>query len=336
VSNGREADRTNSFLPIPFRAKSSRQGYHGLVMRFRSLFALLLLSVAALQPQGNRPLEGVIDVHVHSLPDSEPWALDGIEVAKIAKARGMRGLVLKSHWEPTAMLAYLARKEVPGLEVFGGICLSRAVGGVNPAAVEEMVKMTGGWGRVVWMPTLDAENVRRKAGSNLPFTSVSRNGELLPEVKEVLAVIARNKLVLATGHSSPEEDLMLVKEGRRLGVEHIVVTHPMSNSVLMSIPQMQEAARAGAFLELVYVPTLTNASINRKAQFSIADVAKTIREVGPKFVILSTDLGQVGFPPPPEGLATYIEQLRAQGIAQRELDRMTKENPARLLGLPVL
>ena len=70
--------------------------------------------------------------------------MDGIEVAKIAKAMGMRGLVLKSHWEPTAMLAYLARKEVSGLEVFGGICLSLAVGGTNPAAVEVLAKMTGG------------------------------------------------------------------------------------------------------------------------------------------------------------------------------------------------
>jgi hypothetical protein len=183
-------------------------------MKFTLLFAPLLLCAATLRAQSNRPLEGVIDVHVHSLPDSEPWTMDGIEVAKLAKAAGMRGLALKSHWESTATLAYLARKEVPGLEVFGGICLSRAVGGINPAAVGEMVKVTGGWGRVVWMPTLDAENVRRNAGSDLPFTSVSRNGELLPEVKEVLTVIARNKLVLATGHSSPLEDLMLVREGR--------------------------------------------------------------------------------------------------------------------------
>ena len=305
-------------------------------MKLRLLLALLLLCAAALQPQVNRPLAGVIDVHVHSLPDSEPWAMDGIEIAKLSKAMGMRGLVLKSHWESTAMLAYLARKEVPGLEVFGGICLSRAVGGINRAAVEEMVKVTGGWGRVVWMPTLDAENVRRKAGSNLLFTSVSRRGELLPEVKEVLAVIARNKLVLATGHSSPEEDLLLVREGRRLGVEHMVVTHPMSSSVQMSIPQMQEAAKSGAFIEMVYVPTLTKASIHRKAQFSVGDVANTIRKVGPESVILSTDLGQVGFPPPPEGLAAYIAELRAQGITQRELDLMTKQNPARLLGLPVL
>jgi hypothetical protein len=307
-----------------------------LEMKLRFLLALLLLSAAVSQPQSNRPLEGVIDVHVHSLPDSEPWAMDGIEVAKLAKASGMRGLVLKSHWEPTATLAYLARKEVPGLEVFGGICLSRAVGGINPAAVEQMVKMTGGWGRVVWMPTLDAENVRRKAGSAEPFTSVSRNGELLPEVKEVLAVIARNKLVLATGHSSPQEDLLLIREGRRLGVEHMIVTHPMSSSVLMSVPQMQEAAKTGAYIELVYVPTLTKESIHRVAQFSVADVASTIRKVGLESVILSTDLGQVGFPPPPEGLTSYIAELRAQGFTQRELDRMTKENPARLLGLPVL
>ncbi len=305
-------------------------------MKLRLLLALALLSAAVSQPQSNRPLEGVIDVHVHSLPDSEPWAMDGIEVAKLAKASGMRGLVLKSHWEPTATLAYLARKEVPGLEVFGGIRLSRAVGGINAAAVEEMVKMTGGWGRVVWMPTLDAENVRRKAGSAEPFTAVSRNGELLPEVKEVLAVIARNKLVLATGHSSPQEDLMLVREGRRLGVEHMIVTHPMSSSVLMTIPQMQEAAKTGAYIELVYVPTLTKESIHRVAQFSVADVASTIRKVGLESVILSTDLGQVGFPPPPEGLASYIAELRKQGFTQRELDRMTKENPARLLGLPVL
>jgi microsomal dipeptidase-like Zn-dependent dipeptidase len=116
----------------------------------------------------------------------------------------------------------------------------------------------------------------------------------------------------------------------------MVVTHPMSSSVRMNVAQMQEAAKAGAFLELVYVPTLTNASINRKALFSVADVANTIRKVGTESVILSTDMGQVGFPPPPNGMAAYIAELRAQGFTQRELDRMTKENPARLLGLPVL
>jgi len=40
----------------------------------------------------------------------------------------MRGIVLKSHQDPTASLAYIVRKEVPGIEVFGGIALNRTVG----------------------------------------------------------------------------------------------------------------------------------------------------------------------------------------------------------------
>lgn len=103
-------------------------------------------------------LQGVVDIHVHSDPDSVPRSIDAIDLAKLAHARGIRALVLKSHYEPTASMAYLVRKEVPGIEIFGGIDLNRTVGGVNPAAVERMTMMKGGWGRVVWMPTFDAEN----------------------------------------------------------------------------------------------------------------------------------------------------------------------------------
>src|SRR5256886_11827872 len=105
-----------------------------------------------------QPLSGVIDIHVHSDPDSVPRSIDAIDLARLAKSRGMRGLVLKNHYESTASLAYIVRKEVPGIEVFGGIDLNRAVGGLNTAAIERMVLITGGWGRVIWMPTFDAEN----------------------------------------------------------------------------------------------------------------------------------------------------------------------------------
>lgn len=104
---------------------------------------------------------------------------------------------------------------VPGIEVFGGIALNRSVGGINPAAVEHMVSVAGGRGRVVWRPTFDSENGVRRAGENRPFVSVARNGELLPEVREVIALIATHDLVLATGHSSPAEALLLLREGRR-------------------------------------------------------------------------------------------------------------------------
>src|SRR5215470_7697676 len=97
-----------------------------------------------------RVLQGTIDIHVHAAPDNVPRSIDGLDVAKLARTRGMRGIVLKNHYEPTATLAFFARKEAPGLEAFGGIDLNLTVGGMNPAAVEHMTQMTGGWGRFVW------------------------------------------------------------------------------------------------------------------------------------------------------------------------------------------
>src|ERR1043165_8681526 len=125
-------------------------------------------------------LAGSIDIHVHSDPDNRPRSIDAIDVAKLAKARGMRAIVLKNHYDPTGALAYIVRKEVPGIEVFGGVDLNLTVGGMNPIAVEHMTEVSGGWGRFVWMSTFDAENQVRFSKETRPFVSVSRNGEQLP------------------------------------------------------------------------------------------------------------------------------------------------------------
>src|SRR5436305_11303231 len=93
------------------------------------LCILVSLFTATLYAQ----LNGVIDIHVHSDPDSVPRSIDAIDLARLAKERGMRGLVLKNHYEPTTSLAYVVAKVVPGISVFGGIDLNRSVGGVNPA-----------------------------------------------------------------------------------------------------------------------------------------------------------------------------------------------------------
>ena len=273
-------------------------------------------------------LNGVVDIHVHSDPDSVPRSIDAIEIAKLAKARGMRALVLKNHYEPTASLAYLVRKEVPGIEIFGGIALNRTVGGINPAAVERMTKVKGGWGRVVWMPTFDAENQVRFSKENRPFVSVSRGGALLPEVKEVIGLIAKHQLTLATGHSTPEEVLMLIREARAQGVQRIVVTHAMLAPVQMSVAQMREAVKLGAKLEFVY-----NALIGPGKMFEIGQYAEAIRQVGVDACILSSDLGQAGNPLHPDGLMAFFAGLRSQGFSVAEIETMSKRNPAKLLGL---
>src|ERR1700674_4899384 len=179
----------------------------------------------------NRFLVGAIDIHVHTFPDNAERSVDGLEAAVMARAHGMRAIVLKNHYDPTAGLAYMVRKQVAGVDVFGCIDLNLPVGGMNPAAVEHMTQVSGGYGRVVWMSTFDAENQVRYSKENRPFVSVSRGAELLQATKDVIAAIAKHQLVLATGHVSAEEGLMLLREGKRQGVQHMVVTHDMNATI---------------------------------------------------------------------------------------------------------
>jgi Family of unknown function (DUF6282) len=274
------------------------------------------------------PVSGAIDIHVHTLPDNRPRALDGVEAARQARDRGMRAIVLKNHYESTAGLTYVVRKLVPNFEVFGGIDLNLTVGGINPAAVEHMTRVTGGFGRIVWMPTFDAENHVRFSKEKRPFVSVSRNAELLPEVRQVIALIAKHNLVLATGHSSSEEGLMLLREARRQGVQRMVVTHAMDAPISMSVPQMQEATKLGAFIEFV-----GSSPVSADARTRYDGFADAIRKIGPAFCILSSDLGQMGNPLPVDGFGAFLVALRERGFSQQEIDWMSKENPAKVLGL---
>ena len=274
-------------------------------------------------------LAGAIDIHVHTEPDSRPRSVDGIEAAQQAKAHGMRALVLKNHYEYTSGLAYIVGKQVPGIEVFGGVDLNLTVGGMNPAAVEYMAATTGGRGKLVWMSTFDAENQVKFSKENRPFVSVSKNGQLLQATKDVIAAIAKHNLVLATGHVSPEEGLMLVREAKRQGVQRIVITHAMNDPIRMSVPQMQEAAKLGAFIEFVG-GNITDA--DGKARMD--RFADAIKKVGPEFCILSSDLGQKGNPLPTDGFGAFIETMKAHGFTEVQIDRMARRNPATLLGLP--
>lgn len=281
-----------------------------------------------LEPIPRSALPGAIDIHVHTEPDSRPRAVDGIEAAQQAKARGMRAIVLKNHYEYTSGLAYIVGKQVPGIEVFGGVDLNLTVGGMNPAAVEYMAATTGARGKLVWMSTFDAENQVRVSKENRPFVSVSKDGQLLPATKAVIASIARHGLVLATGHVSADEGLMLVREAKRQGVQHIVITHAMNDPIRMTVPQMQEAAKLGALVEFVGGNIGDADGKARMDRF-----ADAIRKVGPEFCILSSDLGQKGNPLPTDGFNAFIGAMKAHGFSDQDIDRMARRNPAQLLGL---
>ena len=121
---------------------------------------------------------------------------------------------------------------------------------------------------------------------------------------------------------------MLVREAKRQGVEHIVVTHATRAPVRMSIAQMQEAAKLGAYVEFVY-----NGLIGPNKEFTFADYAKAIRGIGPDHAILSSDLGQLQNPLHPDGWVRYLAGLKKEGFTDAELRQMSGGNPAKLLDL---
>jgi len=274
-------------------------------------------------------LVGAVDLHAHSDPDSYPRQWDAFDVARLAKDRGLRGIVLKNHYTETAGLAFLVRKYgPPGVEVFGGLTLDLPVGGVNPQAVRYMADVAGHYGRIVWMPTHDSEHEITYNKDNRPFVRVARNGQLLPEVLEVLSLVAEHDLTLATGHVSADEALSIVREAKKRGVQRIILTHPLLGPqyTYMSLDQLRQAASLGAYMEIVG-RNLTGPPAER------ARVLEAIRVIGPDSTFVSSDSGLTGSPNHTDALALAAKALREAGFDDAALARMFRENPARLIKL---
>jgi hypothetical protein len=280
------------------------------------------------RPKGDVPgddvdLAGVIDTHVHSSPDVVPRRMDDLEVARAAARRGMRAVVLKSHRTLTADRAYLVERSVPGLRVFGAIVLNHPVGGLNPLAVETALRMGAA---VVWMPTFSAAAEPDPLG---PPISILEDGRVTVDVCEILRLIAEFGAVLATGHLSAAEVDKLVPAARAGGVRKIVVTHPEHPPVLMApLAQEELRDRYGVLFERCLITTTIGGG-----EMQLAALADRIRRIGVDSTVLATDFGQPENFEPPDGMAAYIAGLQRLGFRPHEIDRMSRENPAKLLGL---
>ena len=275
-------------------------------------------------------LKGAIDIHSHFGPDAYDRQWDAFEIAKLAHERGMRGIVIKNHWSESAGLAYLIRKHdnVPGLEVFGGLSLNVPAGGINPQAVRYFAEVEGHFGKVVWMPTHDSEKEVKFLKETRPYVVVSRNGRLLPTVLEVLDLIAKHKLTLATGHVSPAEMVQIVAEARRRGIEGIIITHPGLGPMFTdpTIDQLKQVTAMGAYAEVVASELMGPGRAN---------AINTIRTLGTAHCIVSTDSGLIGTPNHPDALVKAARILREAGFSEADLNLMFRVNPAKVLGLPV-
>jgi hypothetical protein len=288
-------------------------------------------------PPAVSPIRGLIDFHTHAAPDVFGRSVDDDELVALAAARQMEAVVFKSHVTLTADRAWLARRHVPGVKVFGGVTLNGAVGGLNAQAVEWMWRMQGGYGRVVWFPTFDADNHVRRAGTApAGIRVVDERGAVLPAAREVLKVCAAQRLVVHTGHASAEQALALIAAAREERCDRIVVTHAQFDVVGMNEAQMKKAAAMGAKMELCALGMLVGPEnvlefMRHSPRVPPTVTAACIKSVGAQHFVLGTDLGQAGNPTPADGLQIFVAGLQAAGITREQIETMGREVPGALL-----
>jgi len=285
-------------------------------------------------------LVGAIDMHVHCMPDYVPRYGDAISLAEDAAAAGMRGIVIKSHLIPTIGSAQLANQVVEGTTIFGSVALNQPAGGLNPRTVIANAKAGA---KVVWLPTIDAAFGYYKAlqghwiknyngGGNFNreieyMTVTDENGQLKSEVRDIVDICKEYKIVLASGHVSPEEALEVAKYAHEIGYTQYEVTHPNIWEEY-NHENLKVLTDLGATLSIAYGCTLPqNGGVHPSY------LVDMVHAVGAEHCTMITDFGQVYSPSPVEGFRVYRALMKRFGCSERELDLMMKVNPARMLAL---
>ncbi|MCO5066701.1 MAG: DUF6282 family protein [Rhizobiaceae bacterium] len=287
-------------------------------------------------------LVGAIDPHVHTGPSIASRSVDHVDLARAASAVGMKAIVTKDHDYAGVTTAALIAKQFPDLstKVFSSIVLNNVVGGLNPYAVEHTAAMGG---KIVWLPTLAAENHLRwektfsgthpgstkkmRAARAVPV--VEGDGSVRDDAKEILDIVARTDMALASGHLHISETWAVFEEAQRRGVKRLVLTHP-EEIVDASLSDVRRIAAMGAYVEHSLAMFLDGCAFEPleseilKAHIDAAGVGNTI---------LCTDLGQVGALHPIEGMRRGIQLCIDLGYADDDIRRMVSTNTAAMLGL---
>jgi len=275
-------------------------------------------------------LQGAIDLHQHAAPSVFERVTDDIGLALESRQRGMRAVLLKAHEHDTTGRAALVRRQVPGIETFGGIVLNHSVGGLNPQAVDGCIKLGG---RMVWMPTLSARHhIGFFGGSHFGASMRAKVDAADRETTKQktlagLSVLDAHGALLPRGPRNPRAD----RRGRHLFLDRppLASRDPRPREGSAQHRCAEEALAAdGAILEKDIITMMP-----AWQSLSLQQMVASIRAIGPAHCALATDFGQLHHPVPPEGMRMFVQLLLEQGITPDDIRTMVAENPARLLGV---
>lgn len=267
------------------------------------------------------------DLHVHSAPSAFPRALDGWELVQEASRAGMAGVMLKSHYESTAIRAELINRHSNcKTKAYGGIALNWPTGGINVYAVENALKVGA---KIVWMPTRDSFNSLCYGNMDGDFfvrkgiCILDEHDHLKPDIYEIMDSVKKYGAALATGHLSPKESVLLCLEGRARGVK-MILTHPEFPRTRVPAQIQEELASKDVLIEKNWFNIVQGA-------VSIEEMAETIRRIGTEHTFISTDRGQKGAPHPTQELHRFICVLLEQGLTESQIRDMVCSVPKSIL-----
>lgn len=285
-------------------------------------------------------LKDAIELHCHSYPSIFPRKQTDWELIEDVKRAKMAGVVLKAHETQTVDRAALIRAKEPHLHVYGGLVCNHFTGGLSPAAVDVAIRLGA---KIIWMPTVSAKEHcchfgRKKTrlfNTDRPLIQPENgleiwdeNRKILPEVHEILSLIAEANIILATGHLNPEEVMALVEAAKQHKVEKILIQHVDLGIAPIPFDFQRELSKKGAILEKCYLACSSDFH-----DLSIEEMVENIKRLGVKACVLVTDYGQEHNIPPVKALSSFVEDMLSSGITEAEIEQMIVHNPKQLLGI---
>lgn len=284
-------------------------------------------------------LVGAVDLHCHSGPAAMPRILGHTEAFRMAEDAGFKALLYKDHYYVGMPHCAVLKDIYPDskVELFSGVALNNASGGINPHAVDHAIKLGG---KIVWFPTFAAKNhIEAYAAKSFPKTAkpmlppiplsvLDANGRLTDEAKQICDLIAEGDIILAGGHLHVSELFILFDEAKKRGVKKLMVNHP-SYVIGCSDEDIRGLVALGAYMEhsiCMFIP-------GRAKQHETEDLIHMMEVAGVDRTILGSDLGLTQAPKPVDGYRMIVSDLLDHQVSKVDIRKITSANAASLLGL---
>ena len=277
-------------------------------------------------------LRGTYDIHQHSGPSVHAERIfDELELAIQGCYMGLGGIVFKDMHTSSVRSVKIVQKVVDQwaeerdkkkIELFGGVCLNYAVGGLNPDAVIAAHRIGG---KYVWLPSMDANHHRKMVGQGVGqgIDLIDENGKLVPKVREVLALIAETNMVLGVGHQSTKERLAVVKEAVKMGIQRIEISHVNFALTWLTPEQCKLFADLGAYLGIY--------SLDIGRFYTMDDIMAIYKMAGPERIVIGSDCGHVANPYPIDSLRMLILAFLQSGVPDEKVKLMFQTNAYNLV-----